>query len=84
MSDRKRLLPARSLLLLLLLLLLILPFKLGYHRSFSKLEPLAAAPYGDSVTYLEEAAVQFGGEAPRQAFYKPPLYELLLHLTGAA
>ena len=83
MSEGRRLLPARSLALLGLLLLFALPFKLGYHRSFAELDPLAVAPYGDSVTYLEEAATQFGGEEAPRAFYKPPLYALLLHLAGA-
>jgi len=74
----------RSLFLLLALLALAAYFKIDYHLSFAAEEPLARAPYGDSVIYLEEAAARFGPEAPESsAFYKPPLYTFLLHLLAA-
>jgi 4-amino-4-deoxy-L-arabinose transferase-like glycosyltransferase len=53
-------------------------YQLDYHAR----EPLADAPYGDSLVYLDEVERHFHGEVD-DPYYKPPAYTALLALFDA-
>jgi len=72
----------RSWLLLLALVAVAALCKSSYLVAFERLEPLADAPYGDSVVYLDEARRHFR-EGAADAFYKPPAYSFILHAFDA-
>jgi len=85
-ATRDTALPRHAWLLLGVLLCAALAIKLEYHAAFVARESLAQAPYGDSVVYLDEVQRLFRGAGrpgEAAAFYKPPLYSLLLHLADA-
>lgn len=71
----------RNLVLLASLLALAAVMKLSYLGSYEEEEPLARAPYGDSVVYLDEARRLFE-DGEQDAFYKPPVYTLLVRWFG--
>ncbi len=79
MSEQSR----TSALLLLVLLLLAGVLKADYLAAHEAQEPLHFAPYGDSVVWLDEVQRAFGQGGDRGAFYKPPLYTVLLAQLGA-
>ncbi len=66
-----------------LVLLLAVVLKLRYLAAYEAREPLAEVPYGDSLVYLNEAALHFGAGGTAAAFYKPPLYSYVLHVLDA-
>ncbi len=86
--SRKR--TALSLGLLGLLLVGAACLKVHYQVRYAEREPLANAPYGDSVVFIDEARRHFGASAASDAggapiaFYKSPLYTALVAASGAA
>jgi 4-amino-4-deoxy-L-arabinose transferase-like glycosyltransferase len=71
----------KSLLLLLALLALAAVMKFRYLDAYERTDPLARAPYGDSVVYLDEVKRHFRSGEPA-VFYKPPAYTLVLAALG--
>jgi hypothetical protein len=72
----------RSTLLLLALLALAAALQLSYFAAYRAREPLADAPYGDSLVYLKEAQLHFVQHADAP-YFKPPLYAELLWALDA-
>lgn len=64
------------------LLVLAALVKAKYQFDYAAREPLADAPYGDSLVYLDEVERHFRGEG-EHAFYKPPAYTALLAACDA-
>lgn len=65
--------------LLVLAALVKWKYQLDYHAR----EPLADAPYGDSLVYLDEVERHFRGDV-EYPYYKPPAYTALLSVLDAA
>ncbi len=65
------------------MLLLALIVKAKYLVDYEAREPLADAPYGDSLVYLDEVKRHFTSASAPEAFFKPPLYTAFLWLCDA-
>lgn len=72
----------RRVVIVLLALLALAALRAGYHQRFAARDPLAEAPFGDSLVYLDEVERQFREGEPA-AFYKHPLYTALLFVLDA-
>lgn len=64
------------------LLVLAALVKAKYQFDYAAREPLADAPYGDSLVYLDEVERHFEGDG-EHAYYKPPAYTALLAACDA-